>query len=103
MPELRHDLAADTVDIFHDALPTLQRLAMEIGHGGVHGRNRIIDRGAFGDDQAGFVFGPASIVGRDLGAGYAAWRLRTGHGGHDHTVRPFEALEREGLDRKSVV
>src|SRR3546814_3721160 len=44
MPELRHDLAADTVDLFHDALPTLQRLAMEIGHGGVHGRNRKIGR-----------------------------------------------------------
>ena len=68
MPELRHDFAASSMNFIHHIFPTGQRrFPMKQGHIDIIGGHIVIDRGAFGNDQANTAFGATAIIGRNVG------------------------------------
>ena len=73
MPDLREDAAASLVHGGDDPAPARQRVgAVKARDADAVGGRRVVDDGAFRDDEADAVFSASAVVGRDVLVGDVA-------------------------------
>ena len=83
------------------APPSCERLgAMKIRDLGIKPGGRMIDEGAFGDDQPYFALGAPPVVGSHVRAGHSPGRVRARHGGHHDSIQEIEFFQSKGAEQR---
>ena len=101
VPQLRCNLATGGVHRINNLLPAGQRVfTVEVGHVRVAVGRRVINHGAFGNDQAHTGFGTATVVIDHGLIRHALGREVTSHRRHHDAIGQRQIAQGEGLEQR---
>ena len=92
------------MDRVHHLFPACERfLPMERRHIRIAVRRRMVNGGAFSDDQANAGLGTAAVIGHHVFTRHSVGREIAGHRGHGHAVAQLEVVDFKRFKQRTQV